>query len=161
MHDNKAVHAFLSSCPTVEGDLGVLERYPDARIDRDNHALYEGWLRHELRLNRCGACRAWHHPPRPVCPRCWSFEVRPTPVSGRGVVALTTLLRRGPDVPGVEYPQPVVAVELEEQEGLRFTATVVDVPRNAPVPIGTHVELTWIERGRGLIPAFRVVGDGP
>ena len=141
-------------------ELAVLDRYPDARIDHDNRALYEGWLRHELCLNRCASCNTWFHPPRPLCPRCWSFDVRATAVSGRGLVGLTTLLRHGPELPGVTYPYPVVAVDLEEQDGLRFSSTVVDWTHDGPVPIGTSVELTWIERDGAPFPAFRT-SDAP
>jgi hypothetical protein len=70
-------------------DEELLARLPDLRVDHDNKELYRGWLQRELRLNRCGGCGTWHHPPRPVCPSCWSTEVVPTRVSGRGRVPLS------------------------------------------------------------------------
>ena len=71
----------------------------------------------ELRINRCGQCGTWHHPPRPLCPACWSTDVKATPVSGDGTLFMTVFLHQGPPVEGVDYstPYPVVTVELDEQ----------------------------------------------
>jgi uncharacterized OB-fold protein len=136
--------------------VATWERYPEAAIDQDNRALYEGWLERELRLNKCSDCGKWHHPPRSICPHCWSVSIVPTRVSGRGVVHLSILLRQGPPAAGVEYPYPVVTVELEEQEALRFTSTIVGCEPTA-VRIGMPVELEWIERQGAPFPVFRPV----
>ena len=68
-------------------------------------------------------------------------------------------LHQGPPAAGVDYstPYPLVTVELDEQPGLRFTATVAGAD-NADVVIGRRVRLDWIERGRVPVPAFRL-GD--
>jgi len=60
----------------------------------------------------------------------------------------------------VDYatPYPVVTVELDEQVGLRFTATVVDAPNEA-IAIGERVELTWIDRAGVPVPAFRLAEE--
>ncbi len=50
----------------------------------------------------------------------------------------------------------MVTVELEEQEGLRFTSTVVG-SSNDDIVIGAPVELTWIERDGRPFPAFELV----
>ena len=107
------------------GTRRPLARHPGRRRQQ---GLLPGWLERTLVLNRCEDCGRWHHPPKPVCPECWSDRVRPTPVSGRGTVHLLIWLRQGPPADGVDYatPHPVVTVELEEQTGLRFTSTVVD-----------------------------------
>jgi uncharacterized OB-fold protein len=128
-------------------------------IDHDNKNFYRGWLRHELLINRCGDCGHWRHPPRPVCPRCWSFDVVPTRVSGRGVIFMLTFLHYGPALEGVDYSgpgHPVAVVELEEQPNLRFTSTVVDW-EPGQLSIGVPVELTWITRLGAPFPAFRPV----
>jgi uncharacterized OB-fold protein len=87
----------------------------------------------------------------------WSSSLTPTEVSGRGVVHLTILLHQGPPAPDVDYgkaPHPVVTVDLEEQQGLRFTSTVIDCPLEN-VRIGLPVELAWIERFGAPFPVFR------
>jgi len=137
-------------------DEELVERLPNTVINQDNQAFYRGWLEEQLVLNRCADCGTWRHPPKPVCPECWSDEIRPTAVSGRGTVHLLVWLRQGPPAEGVDYrraPHPVATVELTEQPGLRFTSTVVDVDMG-DVSIGDSVELTWIEREGVPFPAF-------
>lgn len=134
-----------------------MERFAAVQVDRDNQDFYRGWLDHELRITRCADCGRWQQPPRPMCPACWSWNMVPTAVSGRGTVHLLIRLHQGPPLAGVDYaalPHPVVVVELEEQAGLRITSTVVN---SAPgdVAIGMAVELAWIDRDGVPYPAFQ------
>ncbi|MFN0089833.1 MAG: Zn-ribbon domain-containing OB-fold protein [Acidimicrobiales bacterium] len=137
-------------------DEDLLEAWPGVRIDRDNAAYYRGLLERRLLLNRCADCGAWHNPPRPLCPRCWSWAVAPTEVSGRGRIALLTFLHQGPRRGGVDYTNgfPAAAIELEEQPGLRVSATIVDAPRDQ-IRLGLAVELAWQEHDGRPSPAFR------
>lgn len=140
-------------------DDALVAAYAPLVVDRDTVGFYRAWLARELRLHRCRDCRRWHHPPRPMCPRCWSWNVEPTPVSGRGTIHLLMLLYQGPAAPGIDYargPYPVATVELAEQPGLRFTSTVVDDDPRA-LAVGQRVELTWLERNGVPFPAFRRV----
>ena len=141
---------------TALADEELLRRLPSLGIDHDTKAFSAGWLEQRLMLNRCSDCGHWHHPPRPVCPECWSTSVLPTEVSGRGVVHLLIRVRQGPEIDGVDYLDgwPVATVELTEQPGLRYTSTVVDVDPSI-LTIGLPVELTWIERFGEPYPAFR------
>lgn len=141
-------------------DGALVERFPWVQISHDNKHLFRGWLDRRLLLNRCRDCGRFHHPPKPICPECWSWRVEPTPVSGRGTIHLAMFLRQGAPAPGIDYakgPHPVVTVELEEQPGLRFTSTVVDAPREA-IRIGAPVELAWIDRYGSPFPVFRLRG---
>ena len=66
-------------------------------------------------------------------------------------------LRQGPAAPDVDYsisPHPVTTIELEEQQGLRFTSTVINCPLE-DIKIGIPVELTWIERFGAPFPVFK------
>ncbi|HZP28538.1 MAG TPA: OB-fold domain-containing protein [Acidimicrobiia bacterium] len=139
-------------------DETLLARFAGTPIDRDTAPYYRARLARRLALARCGACGRWHHPPRPICPDCWSTDVRPTPVAGTGTIHLATFLHQGPPAEGVDYstPYPVVTVELDEQAGLRFTSTVVGAPGNDAIRIGRRVELDWIERGGTPLPVFRL-----
>ena len=138
-------------------DEDLVNRFPSQALNRDSAPHYRGRLAHQLLLNRCADCGTWHHSPKPICPACWSTNVIPTPVSGRGTVHLTIFLHQGPPVAGVDYatPYPVVTVELEEQEGLRFTSTVVGAS-NDEIRIGRRVALDWIERDETPLPVFRL-----
>jgi uncharacterized OB-fold protein len=71
-------------------------------------------------------------------------------------------LHQGPAAEGVDYstgPHLVVTVDLAEQEGLRYTSTVVNTDP-ASVAIGDAVELTWIERNGAPYPVFRPASSG-
>lgn len=134
-------------------DEELMDALPDIRVDHDNAAHYRGLVERRLVLNRCDDCGTWHHPPRPVCPRCWSRSVTATEVSGHGRIALLTFLHQRPRrVPGAG-PYPVVAVELVEQAGLRIAATVVDAELDEIV-LDAPVQLVWIERNGRPVPAF-------
>lgn len=140
-------------------DEQLLDAFADYGVDRDSAAHFRGRLEHRLLINRCGDCGVWQHPPRPVCPACWSTNVTAQPVSGTGTIYLAVFLHQGPPAPGVDYstPYPLVTVELDEQPGLRFTATVTGAA-NDDIVIGARVHLDWIERGGVPVPAFRLGG---
>lgn len=141
-------------------DEELIGRYPDQRVDYDTRARYLGYLDRELLINRCADCGTFHEPPAPICAACWSTSIEPTAVAGTGTIYLTMFLHQGPPAAGVDYstPYPVVAVELDEQEGLRFASTVLDAS-NDDIRIGRRVELAWFERDGAPLPAFRLV-DG-
>jgi len=136
-------------------DKELLDRLPDTPIDHDNKEFYRGCLQRRLLIDRCGACGHWFHPPSAVCPRCWSRDVTPTEVSGRGTVFMLVRLHQGVPTEGVDYrtPHPVATVELAEQEGLRFTSTIVHcAPED--MRIGMPVKLTWVQRYDEPFPVF-------
>lgn len=138
-------------------DEELVERFSGEPLDRDNAEHYRGRLRRELLMNRCQSCGRWHAPPAPICPDCWSNSVAAEPVSGDGTIFMAVFLHQGPPAPGVDYsePHPVVAVELAEQEGLRFTSTVVGAAKDRIV-IGAPVRLSWIERAGVPFPVFEL-----
>lgn len=143
--------------PTEVTDEQLAELFRGQPIDHDTAAVFRGRLDHQLLVHRCDDCGTWHQPPKPICPRCWSAAVTPTPVHGGGTIFMAIFLHQGPPAEGVDYtvPHPVVTVELDEQEGLRFTSTVVGA-RNADIRIGRRVELDWIERAGAPLPVFRL-----
>ena len=138
-------------------DAELLELFAGHGVYRDNAAQYRGRLDGRLLINRCADCDRYHQPPRPMCPSCWSFQVVPTPVSGRGTIHLLMHLHAGPPADGVDYSNgghPVVVVELEEQQHLRVTGTVHGFDLDGP-SIGGAVELDFLDRGGVPIVAFR------
>jgi uncharacterized OB-fold protein len=141
-------------------DEDLVALYPDQPVDHDNRARYLGWTNRELLFDWCVECGRFHEPPAPICPCCWSTNIKPTKVEGRGRIHMAIFLHQGPRAEGVDYstPYPVVVVELDEQPGLRWTGTVVGAP-NDEIDIGERVELTWIERAGAPRPAFRLVGS--
>jgi uncharacterized OB-fold protein len=147
----------------VISDEELVARFAGEPLDHDSAAHYRGRLDRLLLLERCGSCGAWHHPPKPICPACWSTAVVPTEVAGTGTIHLLVLLHQGPPAEGVDYatPYPVVTVELDEQPGLRFTSTVVGADNDA-IRIGRRVSLDWMDRAGVPLPVFRLdVITGP
>lgn len=134
------------------------ERFPDTLLNYDNQYFYAGWLNKQLVLNRCRSCGHWHHPSRPICPKCWSFDIEHRAVSGEGKIRLHMNYYQGPPAPGVDYsePHPVVTVELAEQEGLRVTSTLIHCPLSE-IEIGMPVQLAWVERYDAPYPVFTPV----
>jgi uncharacterized OB-fold protein len=139
------------SAPQELDDEALVALFPGEPVSHDSAAHYRGRAAQRLLVNRCAACGHWHHPPRPLCPACHSWDVVATEVSGRGTIHLMTRLRQGAPASGVDYTggYPVVAVELEEQPGLRFTSTLI-----GEGDIGTMVRLAWRRRGRAPLPVF-------
>jgi uncharacterized protein len=138
-------------------DDELVARFPGQPITHDSAEHYRGRLHKQLLMNRCEACGRWHAPPKPVCPDCWSFDVKATPVQGDGTIFMVIFLHQGPPAPGVDYsvPYPVVTVELDEQPGLRFTSTVIGVNNDA-IEIGKRVRLGWVERAGAPLPVFEL-----
>ena len=78
-----------------------------------NAEFYAFLARGELRLQRCGDCGEWRHPPRHRCAACGSMAVTWERASGRGHVFTWTVTHRPVD-PAFEPPYAVVVVELDE-----------------------------------------------
>ena len=139
------------------GDEALIQCFPGEPLTHDNRAHYLGRLQRRLLINNCADCGAWHHPPKPVCPQCWSFDIVPTEVSGAGEIHLAIFLHQGPPAEGVDYttPYPVVSADLDDAPGVRFTATVSGSD-NAAITIGSRVRLDWTTRAGSPMPVFRI-----
>lgn len=109
-------------------------------------------LDHVLVRPRCHRCGASFFTPQIACPVCLSEEWAYTPSSGRGTVYSSTVVHRAP-FPGIPAPYQVAIVDLEEDWSM--LTNIVDAPV-APTPIGTAVEVAWVEVDDALVlPAFR------
>ena len=141
--------------PDSSNVADVLNRYPNAWIDRDSFAMFEGFLEKRLLINQCQECHRFFQPPWPSCPNCWSTDVVPTEVSGKGAIHTFVILHTGA-LSGVDYVKghPLVVVQLDEQEGLRVTGTMVNCA-NEDIRIGMPVTLNWVEREGQPVPAFQ------
>jgi uncharacterized OB-fold protein len=148
----------VSAAP-VPSDEDVLAAYPALPVDAQSVEFYRGLLERKLLLNRCSECGTWHHPPRVLCPSCWSFDVAATECNGRGEVYMFTAVH-GADATG---PTRTVIVTANLDDGrdnangadLRFTAPLAgDEAGLAP---GARVTVEWLEQGDSIIPALRLV----
>lgn len=140
-------------------DFTVFELYPDIQITHDNVEHYRALAEKQLVINRCQDCGYWIYPHRPLCPECWSWNVKPEEISGLGTVFMFTLLYQLRDPQSmIHEPVNVAAVELAEQKGLRYLARIVncdpqDITHDMPV------RLTWIEQGNLEWPAFEPIAQ--
>lgn len=97
--------------------------------------------RHELVLQRCGACERYICYPRALCPHCLSDDLQWTAVSGRGSVYSFTVARR-PTASVFADSVPYVIAVVELEEGPRMTTNIVGcAPED--VRIGMAVEAAF------------------
>jgi uncharacterized protein len=102
--------------------------------------FWEAARRHELVLQRCGACGTHQFYPRPFCIECSSDDVAWVPASGRGeIYALTTV--RIQTAPEFEPPYVVALVQLDE--GPRMLGRITEP---GTCGIGSPVRIGWHDR---------------
>jgi uncharacterized protein len=104
-----------------------------------------------LRIQRCGACGRWQHPPQPFCAACHSDDVAPQPVSGRGRVKTHTVNCQS-WTPALSEPFVFAAIELLEQEELYVLSNVVAPPDR--VHGGLAVEVFFEQHEDVWLPLF-------
>ena len=149
----------MSETAPPPSDAEVFAHFHDVKIDHDNIAHYRGLMAKKLLFNRCDDCSNWIYPHRPMCPKCLSWNVTPTEVSGRARLYMYTLIMqsRDPDKPLLE-PIPAAAIEFVEQKGFRYLSQVVNCPLDA-LAHDMPVELTWIEENGRFWPSFQRAND--
>ncbi|MCJ2187837.1 Zn-ribbon domain-containing OB-fold protein [Novosphingobium beihaiensis] len=105
-----------------------------------------------LRIQRCGDCGIWQHPPLPRCAACTSEAVAPEPVSGKGRIASYTVNHEA-WLPGLDVPFVFAAVELAEQREL-YVFTNILAPAGA-VRAGMAVTVAFEQHEDVWLPMFR------
>lgn len=121
-------------------------------VTLDAKFFWDAADRGEFVGERCGACKRFRFPPRPMCPHCHSLQREEVTLSGRGTVHGWTIPRHPPPFGFKEAPV-VVIVELEE--GFRFVSNLVDVPYDEvrpDMPVEVDFEQTM---GNHKVPVFR------
>jgi uncharacterized protein len=135
-------------------DAEVVARFPNAPIDLESLAFFRGLTEQRVLLHRCADCGYRHHPPYPVCPRCWSTEVAASEVSGAGTVILVVTVHHPVPQAGLAGPGPhvLITLDLDEQSGLRFSAPLAVGTDRVPA-IGERATITWQHPEDRLLPA--------
>lgn len=82
-------------------------------------ALNEG----RLVIQRCAACKALRHYPRPVCPECYSFDYDWAEASGNGTIHSWTVAHHAFH-PGFKEDLPYTLATVDLEEGVRLVAPV-------------------------------------
>jgi hypothetical protein len=88
--------------------------------------FWAGCARGELLVQACASCGLRRMPPRPMCARCRSIEVRWEPTSGRGRI-WSFIVPHPPLLPAFAEVAPynAIIVELEEDPLIRFAGNLV------------------------------------
>jgi uncharacterized OB-fold protein len=127
---------------------------PDPIETPDTAFFWAGAARGELLGLRCADCGDLQHPPRPMCPRCFSTRREEVKLSGRGRV-LTWIFPRHPAPIGFAEAPVVALIDLDE--GIRLVSNLVEVAADA-IAAGMPVEVTFAPTAGGrAVPVFRPV----
>jgi uncharacterized OB-fold protein len=126
-------------------------------FDHDTRPYFEAAARHELRIQRCRACKTILHLPRPMCYVCRSMETEWIPAGPRGRVYSWTVVTH-PVHPAFAVPYVVALVELEEPPGVRLVTNLRDC-EPAAIRESMPVELFFEDLADGVsLPQFRPAG---
>lgn len=127
--------------------------HPRPAVTHDNAFFWEGIANRKLLFQSCSGCNTLRHPPGPACPHCHSMEWTAVESSGKGTIHSFVVMHQ-PRLPTLEYPLPVVLVELEE--GPRIVANMLDASAD-DIRVGQAVTLDFWEVEPGyVLPAFRL-----
>jgi hypothetical protein len=119
------------------------KKYPKPlpRIDEESKGFWEACQRHELYVQRCGACGELRHHPRAVCPSCLSDKIDWVRCSGKGMVYAFTVTYQN-QAAGFRDELPYVLAYVDLEEGVRMLTNVVECDP-ASVHIGMPVEVVF------------------
>jgi uncharacterized OB-fold protein len=127
---------------------------PLPHLDEENRWFWEACARHELYLQKCGACSTIRFYPRALCPSCLSSKTDYLRASGQGTVYTFTVTYQN-QAAGFRDELPYVMAYVELDEGPRILTNVVNTPADA-VTIGMPVEVVFEDIDEGLaIPKFQ------
>lgn len=123
----------------------MLAERPLPRPDDATEPYWQGCREGELRMQRCQPCGHMRFPPRPMCPRCQSFDAGWVAVSGRGRV-YSWVVCHPPLLPAFQERAPLVVllVELDESPDLRIVGNLLG-DESGPIEIGMPVEVVFEE----------------
>lgn len=122
------------------------------RLTDENRFYWTSGQDGVMRMQRCGDCGFWIHPTMPVCPSCYSRNVAPDVLSGKGEVFSYTLNVK-PWGPGMKTPYAIAVVRLAEQDKLQLTTNIVNCPPE-DVKIGMPVKVVFEQDEDIWLPMF-------
>ena len=111
--------------------------------------FWEAAKRHELVLQRCGACSKFIYYPRPRCPHCFSDRLMWERCSGMGKLYSYTVVRRAASRAFADAPYILAIVELAE--GPRMTTNIVAPPEQLRVDMPVTVFFDDVTPDRTLV----------
>ena len=131
----------------------VIEK-PLPAITEDGAPYWEYAKKHELRVQRCGACGHLRFPPSNVCPKCLADTHEWVRLSGRGAIYSFIVIHR-PQHPAFQDDAPYNVAIVELEEGIRLHGNVLDC-RNEDLRVGLPVEVVFDHvKDDVVLPKFR------
>ncbi len=127
------------------------------QLDDQNTFFWTSGQDGTLRIQRCSACGELRHTPAPVCPYCKSFEWAPAEMSGTGtIVGLTVNHHQW--MPGFPPPFILALVALDEDDRVRLTTNIVNVPLDEAF-VGQRVKVLFEQQEDVWFPVFEPTGE--
>jgi uncharacterized OB-fold protein len=120
--------------------------------DLFTQTYWDALAEHRLLVRRCGSCGTAFHPPRPLCPVCWSASVVWELVSGRGTIYSYSVIREN-DLALYREAVPYVVAIVELDVGARLMTQIIDSD-SAAVAIDAPVQVRFVERHGFTHPLF-------
>src|SRR5262249_50379761 len=117
--------AFLQLGSESRGQSMMIEK-PLPLPTEDSEAYWESCHRGVLAIPRCRACDHRFLPPAPLCPVCWSEDVRLEPASGRARLYSWIVVHRSQH-PAFNAEAPYLVAIVEMDEGPRMHTHLIDV----------------------------------
>ncbi len=131
-----------------------LKYFFDPVAESFEEGFWEAVKRRELVFQRCGNCREWLHPPRPMCHKCKNFDLRWERSSGKGKIYSYVTFTREVN-PLYVVPFEVVLVEMDDEKPVRMVANMLDT-KPEELYIGMPVELDFFDVSpKQPIPIFK------
>jgi uncharacterized OB-fold protein len=121
------------------------------QLNYDTKDYWEGCARKELIIARCQDCKYWIHPPKALCPVCWSDNIGREKASGEATIFTFTVMP-----PRGEGGRTNVTVwaELAEQARL-FLIGDLEEGYVEGIEIGDPLNLVWVDFHGSVVLGFR------
>ena len=127
-------------------------KMPAPLINPEVKPFFDATAEGRLLYRLCESCGKPHHPPRSLCPHCFSDATAWKVSAGLGTVYSCSVLRRGTPV-----PYCIAYVTLDE--GVTMLTNLVDCDFDA-VHIGMRVRVRFAEaEGGAKMPVFAPAGE--
>lgn len=111
---------------------------PQPATTPDNSWWFDALDDGRLLIQRCTGCGKLRHPTGPMCPDCHALEWDTVEAAGRGTVH-SFVITHYPQIPGLEYPLPIVLVDLDEH--VRMVMNPIDTATE-DISIGAAVTIS-------------------
>lgn len=115
--------------------------------NQDIHPYWDAADQHELKLQKCTACRSFIHPPGPACPSCGSPETE-WELLGSNISATvySYVVSYRPFLPGFQHDLPTIitVASLDAAPEVKLMANIINCDAE-DVEIGMPLQMTWVD----------------